>query len=326
MKTILVTGGAGFIGFSLIKSLLKISYLKIINVDNLNNYYDVKLKKDRLNLLEKLSKKNKSKYKFIKGDLSDKKFISNLFKKKIDYVVNLAAQAGVRYSIQNPDAYFDSNIKGFYNLIEQIKKKKTKHFVFASSSSVYGETEKYPTSEKTSSDNPIQFYAATKKCNEIIAHSYSKLYDLDITGVRFFTVYGPWDRPDMAIQKFSLNILKKKPIKIFNQGDHYRSFSFIDDVIKHLKKIIFIKKNKKYNLLNIGSSKTVALKKVINLISNNLDAKPKLIKINKQKGDVFKTQADISLLKKVTKIKNETSVEIGLEKHSEWIKSYYGKK
>ena len=326
MKSILVTGGAGFIGFSLIKLLLKKKNIQIINLDNLNDYYDVNLKKDRLKILDKIAKNRKSKYFFVKGDLSDRKVIKKIFKKKIDYVINLAAQAGVRYSLENPDAYFNSNIKGFYNLIEEIKKKKIKHFVFASSSSVYGESVKYPTLEKNSSDYPIQFYAATKKCNEIIAHSYAKLHNLKITGVRFFTVYGPWDRPDMAIQKFSLNILKKKPIKIFNQGDHYRSFSFIDDVIKHLKKIIFIKKNKKYNLLNIGSSKTVALKKVINLISNNLDAKPKLIKINKQKGDVFKTQADISLLKKVTKIKNETSVEIGLEKHSEWIKSYYGKK
>ena len=323
MKTVLITGGAGFIGFSLIKSLLSEKKLKIINIDNLNNYYDVKLKQDRLKILKNLSKINSQNYKFIKGDLSDRKFIEKIFRAKIDYVINLAAQAGVRYSLENPDAYFDSNIVGFYNLIKKVQEKKIKHFVFASSSSVYGESEKYPTSEKNTSDFPIQFYAATKKCNEVIAHSYSKLYNLRITGVRFFTVYGPWDRPDMAIQKFSKSILKKNTIKIFNNGKHFRSFSYIDDVVENLKKIIFIKNKKKYNLLNIGSSKSVALKKVINLIGKNLNLKPNLIKIKKQKGDVFKTQADVSLLRKYTKLYKETSIEEGLKKHSEWIKSYY---
>ena len=323
MKSILVTGGAGFIGFSLIRSLMSEKNLRIINIDNLNTYYDVKLKKKRLQILQNLSKTKRCKYKFIKGDLSDDKFIKNLFRLKIDYVVNLAAQAGVRYSLQNPDAYFDSNIRGFYNLISKVKEKKIKHFVFASSSSVYGESKKFPTSEKNTSDYPIQFYAATKKCNEIIAHSYSKLYNLNITGVRFFTVYGPWDRPDMAIQKFSKKILEKKSIKIFNNGKHYRSFSYIDDVVGHLKKIIFIKDKQKYKLLNIGSSKSVALKKVIDLIGKNLNLKPKLIKIKKQKGDVFKTQADITLLRKYTKLHKETSIEEGLKNHSDWIKSYY---
>ena len=325
MKNVLVTGGAGFIGFSLIKALLKKKNIKIINLDNLNNYYDVNLKKDRLKILENLSEETKSKYFFIKGDLTDKKTIKKIFKKKIDYVINLAAQAGVRYSLKNPDVYFNSNIKGFFNLIEEVKKKKIKHFIFASSSSVYGESVKYPTSEKISSDNPIQFYAATKKCNEIIAHSYSKLYNLKTTGVRFFTVYGPWDRPDMAIQKFSKKIIERKTIKIFNNGRHYRSFSYIDDVVNHLQKIIFLKnKSKKnYQILNIGSSQSVALSKVIKLISINLSIKPKLLMTKKQKGDVFKTQANVSLLKSITKIYKETKIEEGLKKHSDWIKDYY---
>ncbi len=322
MKSILVTGGAGFIGFSLIKLLLKKKNIQIINLDNLNDYYDVNLKKDRLKILDKIAKNRKSKYFFVKGDLSDRKVIKKIFKKKIDYVINLAAQAGVRYSLENPDAYFNSNIKGFYNLIEEIKKKKIKHFVFASSSSVYGESVKYPTLEKNSSDYPIQFYAATKKCNEIIAHSYAKLHNLKITGVRFFTVYGPWDRPDMAIQKFSRRIIEKKTIKIFNNGKHYRSFSYIDDVVGHLQKIIFLKSKTKYQILNIGSSQSVALSKVIKLISKNLNLKPKLIKTKKQKGDVFKTQANVKLLKSITKIYKETKIEEGLKKHSNWIKKY----
>ena len=234
---ILITGSAGFIGFHVCKTFLKNNY-SVCGIDNLNDYYDVKLKKDRTNFL-----KNKFKnYKFIKIDISNKKSLEKLFKiKRFDTVINLAAQAGVRYSIKNPDAYVKSNLQGFCNLIELSTKYKIKHFVYASTSSVYGMNQKQPLSEKDNVDHPIQFYAATKRSNELIAHAYSHLFNLPTTGLRFFTVYGPWGRPDMALFLFTKNILKNKPIEIFNNGDHIRDFTYVDDVAKS---VFYVSKKK----------------------------------------------------------------------------------
>ena len=231
-KNILVTGCAGFIGFSVSRYLLQKGY-KIYGVDNLNNYYSVKIKKYRIQQLYK--NKNFSFYKF---DISDKKKILHLFKKiKIDKILHLAAQAGVRYSLERPQDYIKSNLNGFFNILQSCKDFKISKFVYASSSSVYGKTDKIPFKENQNTNDPEQLYAATKKSNEVIAQSYSNLFNLDITGLRYFTVYGPWGRPDMAIFSFVKNAIEKKKINIFNRGNHYRDFTFIDDVVKITSKI-----------------------------------------------------------------------------------------
>jgi UDP-glucuronate 4-epimerase len=232
-KYILITGAAGFIGFHLCEKLLKLKN-KIIGIDNLNSYYDVNLKKDRLKILKKYKQ-----FKFYKFDLQNFKKLDRVFKKyKPNKVINLAAQAGVRYSLKNSKLYFNSNIKGFYNIIELSKIYKIKHFIFSSSSSVYGLNNKYPFSEDDSTNHPSNFYSATKKCNEIIAHSYAHLFSLPCTGLRYFTVYGPWGRPDMSLFSFTRSILNKVKIKIFNYGKMSRDFTYIDDAIKYTLKLI----------------------------------------------------------------------------------------
>ncbi len=334
---ILVTGSAGFIGFHVCKIFLKNNY-SVYGIDNLNNYYDVKLKKDRTNFL----KNNFKNYKFSKIDISDKKKLDKFFKKNhFNIVINLAAQAGVRYSIKNPDAYVKSNLLGFCNLIELSKKYKINHFVYASTSSVYGMNQKQPLSEKDNVDHPIQFYAATKRSNELIAHAYSHLFNLPTTGLRFFTVYGPWGRPDMALFLFTKNILKDKPIKIFNKGNHIRDFTYVDDVAKSVfyisKKIP--KKNKffknknfpaeslaPFRVVNIGNNKPIQLLEYVKQIELKLKKKSKKKYLPLQKGDIRMTLAENKKIKKLIGFTPNTSIKFGINKFVDWYLEYYNAK
>ena len=331
---ILITGSAGFIGFHVSKFFLEKNY-KVYGIDNLNNYYDVKLKNDRIKLL----KNNFKNFKFSKIDISNKKSLEKLFKKNsFDKVINLAAQAGVRYSINNPDAYVKSNLVGFCNLIELSKKNKIKHFIYASTSSVYGMNKKQPLSEKDNVDHPIQFYAATKRANELIAHSYSHLFNLPTTGLRFFTVYGPWGRPDMALFLFTKNILNNKPIKVFNNGNHIRDFTYVDDVAKSVfyisKKIPQnnIKKQSKYlpsessapfRVLNIGNNNPINLMSYINEIEKRLNRNSKKRYLSLQRGDIKQTLADNKKIKKLINFKPNTPVKHGVNKFIDWYLDYY---
>ena len=319
MKTILVTGTAGFIGYHLTKKLLN-SY-KIIGIDNLNDYYDLKLKKD---ILKNIKHKN---FKFVKCDISNKEDLENIFNKnKIDKVINLAAQAGVRYSIENPDTYINSNIIGFYNILENVKKYKIEHLIYASSSSVYGNNE-LPFKENDSTDNPISLYAATKKTNEILAQVYSNLYNINCTGLRFFTVYGPYGRPDMAYFKFTKKIINKEKIQLYNNGESLRDFTYIDDIIEGIIKVL---DNKITKIYNIGSSNPIKLLDFINLlkqtlINNNLieDYELNIELLPKQLGDVDNTYADTENLKKDFSYKPNTNIKEGLDKFIKWYKKYY---
>ena len=254
---ILITGSAGFIGFHLSSKILSKGF-KVIGIDNLNSYYDVKLKKDRNNIL----KKNKN-FIFKKVDIKNYNALEKIFKKyKIDIVIHLAAQAGVRYSLKNPKSYIDNNISGFFNILDISKNFKIKKFIYASTSSIYGTQKKYPLKEKFETSNPIQLYAATKKSNEVIATSYNHLYKIRTIGLRFFTVYGPWGRPDMALFKFTKNILKGKPIHVYNHGKHSRDFTYVDDIVGGIFKILTSRDKKKVNsIYNIGYGKEIPLLK-----------------------------------------------------------------
>tara|TARA_Y100001970_G_C14259925_1_gene879561 strand:- start:16826 stop:17794 length:969 start_codon:yes stop_codon:yes gene_type:complete len=318
-KILIITGSAGFIGFHLSLKLLKKGY-KVIGIDNLNNYYDVDLKKDRNKILKKY--KN---FEFRKTDIKDSKGLNKIFKnKKIYCVIHLAAQAGVRYSLINPKSYIDNNIIGFFNVLEVLKKHKVKKFIYASTSSIYGLQKKFPLKEKFNTDNPIQLYAATKKSNEVMAASYSHLYKISTIGLRFFTVYGPWGRPDMALFKFTKNILRGKRIDIFNKGKHVRDFTYVEDIVNGICKIIV---NKRINLgskvYNIGNGKKISLMKYIELIEKNLRKKSKKRFLPLQKGDVIKTHSDTSSLKKDYDYYPNTSVEKGVKKFIEWYISYF---
>ncbi len=331
-KTILVTGSSGFIGFFLIKQLLdSFNNISIIGIDNMNDYYDVKLKEYRLNILKKYSN-----YTFIKGSISDKELINKIFKKnKINIVVNLAAQVGVRYSIANPDIYIESNIVGFYNILEACRNNNIEHLVFASSSSVYGDNIKTPYSVEDRVDNPVSLYAATKKSNEVLAYSYSKLYNIPITGLRFFTVYGPLGRPDMAYFNFTNKLVNKEKIKIFNYGKCKRDFTYIDDIVDGIIKVINkpSKKDVPYNIYNLGNSSPVSLLDFINILQEELIRAKVLPKdydfdilkelVPMQKGDVAETFADISLSKKDFGFNPKTSLKDGLREFVKWYKDYY---
>ena len=317
---ILITGAAGFIGYHLSKKLLDKKF-SIFGIDNLNNYYDVQLKKFRINLL----KKNRN-FNFLKLDINDKKKINQIVKKnRIKYIVNLAAQAGVRYSIENPEAYFKSNIEGFFNILEVSKTNNIKHLIFASTSSVYGNNSKYPLTENMNTDKPLNFYAATKKSNEVMAYSYSNIYKLPSTAMRFFTVYGPYGRPDMSIYKFTKAILNNEKIPLFNSGNHIRDFTYIDDVIEGILKIIFKPSIDcvPYNCFNVGAGKAIELKKIINLIEKNLEKKAKIKNLPLQKGDINKTHASIKFLKKYRSYTPATSIKIGVKEFINWYKEYY---
>jgi UDP-glucuronate 4-epimerase len=314
-EKILVTGCAGFIGMHLCESLLKDSYI-VYGIDNLNNYYDVKLKKDRLKRLKKSKNFN-----FLKLDITHKKNLFSAFNKfNPDKVVNLAAQAGVRYSIENPNAYINSNIVGFMNILECARNYEVEGLIYASSSSIYGGNTKVPFSVDDRTDNPISIYAASKKANELMAATYSNLYNLNTTGLRFFTVYGPWGRPDMALYIFTRHILEGKPISVFNNGDMERDFTYIDDIITGVRSAI--DKNYKCEIFNLGNNKTENLNEFISLIEKNLNMEAKKFFMPMQLGDVKKTYADIEKSIKKLDFYPKTSINSGIPKFINWFREY----
>ncbi len=316
---ILVTGCAGFIGFHLAKKLLEKDFI-VYGIDNLNHYYDVKLKKARLKIL-----KNFKNFSFKKRDINDKSLISFYKKKKIKIIIHLAAQAGVRYSIKNPDAYIHSNLSGFYNILKMSKILKVKHLMLASTSSVYGTGKKFPLKEDYNTNNPISLYSATKKSNEILAHSYSVIYKTPITCLRFFTVFGPYGRPDMALFRFTEAILNKKKLELYNFGNHIRDFTYIDDAIKMIVKLIKKRPTQKipFNIYNISNSKPIKLKKYIEFLQKSLKLKAKFKKLPLQTGDVFKTHgSNKKIIKRIGKI-NSVKIQKGIEYFVNWYKEFY---
>ena len=334
IKKILVTGAAGFIGFHLSKRLLAMGN-HVIGIDNLNDYYDVNLKKARLAQLEE--KKN---FKFVKLSLEDRNGIASIFKsEKFEYVVNLAAQAGVRYSLKNPYAYIDSNIYGFLNILEGCRHYGIKHLVFASSSSVYGLNTQMPFSVKDNVDHPISLYAATKKANELMAHTYSHLYNIPTTGLRFFTVYGPWGRPDMALFLFTKSITNGKPIDVYNYGRMKRDFTYIDDIVEGLIRLLdsIPKPNNKWNgdkpdpasscspykIYNIGNNSPVELMKFIEVLEDCLGEKAEKKMMPIQPGDVPSTYANVDDLINDVDFKPSTTIEEGIGRFVNWYKEYY---
>lgn len=345
-KVIIVTGSAGFIGSNLVKGLLKTNEkINIIGFDSVNDYYDVSIKEYRLAEIEKLAaSKPNCKYTFIKGNLDDKALIEKIFtENKIDIVVNLAAQAGVRYSITNPDAYIESNIIGFYNILEACRNHPVEHLVYASSSSVYGGNKKVPFSTDDKVDNPVSLYAATKKSDELMAHAYSKLYNIPSTGLRFFTVYGPAGRPDMAYFGFTNKLVNNETIKIFNYGNCKRDFTYVDDIVEGVKRVMMSPPEKKngedglpippYKIYNIGNNNPENLLDFVQILSEELiragvlpqdydfDAHKELVPM--QPGDVPVTYADTSALEADFDFKPSTSLREGLRKFAEWYKEFY---
>lgn len=331
---ILVTGAAGFIGFHLCKKLLHEGH-DLVGLDNINNYYSVQLKFDRLKELgiykndaetfnAIVSSDIYENFRFIRMNLEDRKLLPGIFKEnRFDKVVNLAAQAGVRYSIEHPEAYIDSNVTGFLNLLECCRHYKIAHLVYASSSSVYGENTKIPFSVEDNVDHPISLYAATKKSNELMAHTYSHLYGFKTTGLRFFTVYGPWGRPDMAMFLFTEAIINHQSIKVFNNGNLERDFTYIDDIIEGVFQVCIKNSSNKYSLYNIGNSKPVKLLDFIKEIESKLGIAAKKEMLPMQAGDVSRTWADVNLLKKDYNYSPNTSVSNGVEQFIAWYKSYY---
>ncbi len=321
-KTILVTGSAGFIGYHLSKKLLDEGFA-VVGIDNLNDYYDVRLKLDRLEQLKPYED-----YNFFKIDISDKALLEKVFADvRPDIVVNLAAQAGVRYSITNPDAYISSNLVGFFNVLECCRHNMVEHLVYASSSSVYGSNKKVPYSVEDRVDNPVSLYAATKKSNELMAHAYSKLYGIPATGLRFFTVYGPFGRPDMAYFSFTNKILAGEAIKIFNNGDLYRDFTYIDDIIQGLMRIIpkppvENEDGVRYKVYNIGNNKPENLLHFVEVLEKCLGRKANKEFLPMQQGDVYQTFADVSDLERDFGFKPDTSLEDGLTKFVKWYNQY----
>ena len=334
MRKILVTGAAGFIGFHLSQRFLDAGDT-VVGIDNLNDYYDVNLKKSRLARLE-----NHRRFRFIRMDIADREGISALFKKEaFELVVHLAAQAGVRYSIVNPYAYIDSNLVGFINILEGCRQQKVQHLVFASSSSVYGANTLMPFSVHHNVDHPLSLYAATKKANELMAHTYASLYNLPCTGLRFFTVYGPWGRPDMALFLFTKAILEDQPIDVYNQGNMKRDFTYIDDIIEGVYRVAakIPAPNPKwqgnhpdpatsfapYKIYNIGNNHPVELIYFIETLEKNLHKKAKKIFLPMQPGDVPATCADVDDLMADVGFKPATSIEEGIKKFLSWYKDYY---
>lgn len=333
-KMYLITGAAGFIGFFLAKELLE-KGCRVIGIDNINDYYDVNLKYNRLENLKPFRN-----FSFVKGDLADKDMILEIFKKyEPNVVVNLAAQAGVRYSIENPDAYIKSNIIGFYNILEACRYHPVEHLVYASSSSVYGANKKVPFEETDFVDHPVSLYAATKKSNELMAYTYSHLYQIPATGLRFFTVYGPLGRPDMAYFKFTDQYFKGEPIRIFNNGDFendlYRDFTYIDDVVEGIIKLlnkppIKTKKAVAHRIFNIGNNNPIKLMEFISVLemalSNALGRRVEFEKIFEsiKPGDVPATYASIDLLYQEVGFKPRIPIEEGLQKFADWYVGYYG--
>jgi len=333
---ILVTGAAGFIGFHLIKALLETgvsdSEYCIIGIDNINDYYDVDLKKERLRILGEIASPDT--FTFIKLDLADREAMSELFAThQFDTVVNLGAQAGVRYSIENPNAYIDSNVVGFVNILEGCRHHDIKHLIYASSSSVYGMNIKQPFTTADCVDFPISLYAATKKSNELMAHSYSHLYNIPTTGLRFFTVYGPYGRPDMAYFSFTKKILAGEPINVFNNGVMQRDFTYIDDIVNGIIRIInkapspqcstVTTATAPYKIYNIGNNQPVTLRRFITAIEDACGKKAQENLLPMQAGDVPITYADIDELVEDIGFKPETSIEEGIKQFVDWYQRYY---
>lgn len=349
-EKILITGSAGFIGFHLVSRFLQEDRYEIFGLDVINEYYNIELKYDRLEehgvkaqdiVYKKLIQSSKfSNYNFLKADIADHDFMVDFMEcQKFDYVINLAAQAGVRYSLDNPKAYIHSNIDGFLTLLEGCRRSFVKHFVYASTSSVYGLNTKLPLSEKNPTEHPISLYAATKKSNELMAHTYSHLFQLPTTGLRFFTVYGPWGRPDMAIYLFSDAIVKNKPLDVFNYGNMVRDFTYVDDVTEAIKRITLkpsrrnlewkgIDPNSEsssapYKIFNIGNSSPIKLSIYIDLLEKEFSKEAIKNFIDIQPGDVSSTHADTHLLEEYIDFTPSTTVEEGVSKFVEWYKNYH---
>tara|TARA_B100000242_G_C43038656_1_gene484366 strand:- start:711 stop:1766 length:1056 start_codon:yes stop_codon:yes gene_type:complete len=346
-KTILVTGSVGFIGFHLVLKLLE-KGIPVVGLDNMNNYYDKNLKFSRLNYLKKLSKEKKVFFEFIEANLEDASDLLTIFDGRNlsgeeipipEIIVNLAAQAGVRYSLENPKAYINSNLVGFSNILEICRNSQIKHLVYASSSSVYGGNSKSPFSEKDSVDHPVSLYAATKKSNELMAHSYCHLFGFPATGLRFFTVYGPWGRPDMALFLFTKKILNDEEIDIFNNGNLFRDFTYIDDIVESLIRIIYKPATRDQNfdnlnpnpstswaphrIFNIGNSRKTSLMEYISAIEKKIGKKARKNFTSMQPGDVLSTAADTSLLESWINFKPNTPIDDGIEKFINWYKDFY---
>lgn len=344
--SVLVTGAAGFVGYHLVLQLLEtVPGIKIVGLDNMNDYYDVSIKEFRLSEIEKkIEEKSGASWEFIRGDISDKELVDSCFGKYgFDVVVNLAAQAGVRYSITNPDAYIKSNIIGFYNILEACRNFPVKHLVYASSSSVYGTNKKIPYSTEDKVDNPVSLYAATKKSNELFAHSYSKLYNIPSTGLRFFTVYGPAGRPDMAYFGFTNKLINNEDIEIFNFGNCKRDFTYVDDIVEGVKRIMMCAPEKQtgedglpvppYRVYNIGNSSPENLLDFVDILQQELvsagvlpadydfEAHKKLVPM--QPGDVPVTYADTSALERDFGFRPSTSLREGLRRFAQWYKNFY---
>ena len=335
---ILITGAAGFIGFHICSRLIE-EGREIIGYDNVNRYYDIGIKENRLFELEKKGKKKKN-WKFIKGNLENNDLLNEIFEKfNPKVVIHLAAQAGVRYSITNPKSYIDSNLIGFANILECCRKKEIKNFIYASSSSVYGGNTKLPFNENDNVNHPISLYAATKKSNELMSHAYSHLYNLPSTGLRFFTVYGPWGRPDMAPMLFTDAIFNNKELKIFNDGKNFRDFTYIDDVINVIFDLIdkpalanksFDKNNPEqssswapYKIYNVGGNKSISVLKFIKLIEEEVGIKANKVFYPMQPGDVVETYADTYLIDSEIENECKTSLKEGIKKFVAWYKDYY---
>lgn len=335
MRRILVTGAAGFIGFHLVQRLLRRGH-QVTGFDNLNDYYDVSLKNDRLAILEGLDG-----FSFVRGALEDRSGVETLFQAgRFDYVINLAAQAGVRYSLQNPYAYVESNICGFLNILEGCRRTSVKHLVYASSSSVYGANTTVPFSEHHPVDHPVSLYAATKRSNELMAHTYSHLFALPVTGLRFFTVYGPWGRPDMAYFTFTKAILEGCPIDVFNYGRMKRDFTYIDDIIEGIERVMDhippadsswsaempdpATSSAPYRLYNIGNNQPVELGRFIEVLEESLGKKAEKNLLPMQQGDVPVTYADVTDLADAVGFSPDTSIEDGIGRFVDWYREYYG--
>ena len=328
-KRYLITGGAGFIGFHLTKRLLT-EGADVIGFDNLNDYYDVKLKEDRLQILQQMSAVDgNGSYRFVKGDLADKETVMQLFAEyKPQIVVNLAAQAGVRYSIDHPDSYIQSNIIGFYDILEACRHYPVEHLLFASSSSVYGGNTKIPFSTQDKVDEPVSLYAATKKSDELMAHCYSKLYEIPATGLRFFTVYGPMGRPDMAYFSFSQKIMHGETIKIFNNGDMMRDFTYVEDIVTGIMNMLNNPpadngKGAHYKIYNIGNNSPEKLMYFVEILEKELGKTAQKEFLPMQPGDVYQTYADVSELTKDFGFKPSTSLQEGLAEFVKWFRVYY---
>lgn len=338
MKKVLITGAAGFIGAYLLKKLLEETDCQVMSIDNMNSYYDPGIKEDRLRMLRESDRDGR--FTFVRGDLTDAALVERLFaENEFDVVVNLAAQAGVRYSIDNPKAYIDSNLIGFYNILEACRHHPVKHLVFASSSSVYGGNEKVPFSEADQVDHPVSLYAATKKANELIAHAYSKLYDIPCTGLRFFTVYGPMGRPDMAYFKFANTLRAGGTIQIYNMGNCRRDFTYVDDIVEGVVRVMEhapedCGTGARYKVYNIGNSEPVQLLEFVDTLQHVLveegilpedydfDAHKELVPM--QPGDVVETYADCSELQRDFGYQPATKLEDGLRAFAKWYREYYG--